>query len=267
LEITRDPTGRAARAANALRGRARVPVRITAETGPLFRLRSVEVLDSRDRQPLTVENFPPRALKLQPGDPARSADLRSANARLVDYYRARSYPLVKAPLPSPVVDHATDSMDVAYLVDPGPKAGIGTIALTGPQTFDQAIVRSFIYLEPGDPYSPEALDRMRRSVASIPAVGSVRVREGTALDAVGNLPIFVEVTDRAPNLIGFSAGYSTLDGRRAGSITRTGTCSAGRSGSGCRATRSSRRATMELGSRISATSGPPISARDSPSAS
>jgi translocation and assembly module TamA len=212
LEISRDPTGRAARAANALRGRARVPVKITAETGPLFRLRNVEVLDSRTRGPLAVEDFPQRALKLEPGDPARAADLRAANARLVDYYRSRSYPLAKAPLPSPVVDHATDMMDVAYLVDPGPKAGIGEIALTGPQTFDQAIVRSFIYLEPGDPYSPEALDRMRRSVASIPAVGSVRVREATELDAFGNLPIFVEVTDRAPNLVGFSAGYSTLDG-------------------------------------------------------
>jgi translocation and assembly module TamA len=103
-------------------------------------------------------------------------------------------------------------MDVTYVVDPGPEAGIGEVVLTGPKTFDQSIVRSFIYLEPGEPYTPKKLDDTRKSIASIPAAGSVRIREADHLDANGNLPIFVEVTDRAPNLGGFSAGYSTLDG-------------------------------------------------------
>ncbi|WP_204279893.1 hypothetical protein, partial [Serratia marcescens] len=43
-------------------------------------------------------------------------------------------------------------------------------------------------------------------------LGSIRVREGEALDAQGNLPIFVEVTERERNLIGVAARYSTVDG-------------------------------------------------------
>ena len=39
-----------------------------------------------------------------------------------------------------------------------------------------------------------------------------RIREGDKLDSNGNLPIFVEVGDRARNLVGFTAGYSTVDG-------------------------------------------------------
>ena len=74
------------------------------------------------------------------------------------------------------------------------------------------MVRSFIYAAPGDPYSPKALTDIRKSVSRIEALGSVRVREAEALDASGRLPVAVDVTERPPRLVGFSARYSTLDG-------------------------------------------------------
>jgi translocation and assembly module TamA len=40
----------------------------------------------------------------------------------------------------------------------------------------------------------------------------IRIREATALDHNGNLPVFVEATDRLPYVVGFSAKYSTIDG-------------------------------------------------------
>lgn len=203
---------RAVRAAAAYRNRAVVPVTIIVETGPRFTLRRIEVVDLSTGKPFPPEILPPWILRLEPGDPASAASLRAANARLVDYFRAKSYPLVKAPLPRPTVDHATLTMDVTFAVDPGPKAGFGEVTLTGPEGFDPRIVRSFIYLEPGQPYSPKALADTRKSITSIPAVGSVRIREADKLDAYGNLPIFVEVGDRNRNLIGFTAGYSNVDG-------------------------------------------------------
>src|SRR5262249_14578582 len=62
------------------------------------------------------------------------------------------------------------------------------------------------------PYSPKALSDMRRSIAKVENLGSVGVREGDALDADGNLPIFAHVTERERNLIGGAARYSTIDG-------------------------------------------------------
>lgn len=212
VELGADRDAVAARVANAYRNRETVPIKITAETGPLFKLRGITILDRATRQPFEVADLPPRILKLAPGDPARASDLTAATARLTDFFRNQSRPLAKAPLPRSVVDHAAQSMDVTFEVDPGPKAGIGEVSLTGPKTFDPEVVRSFIYLEPGEPYTPKKLDDTRKSIATIPAVGSVRIREGEHLDPSGNLPIFVDVTDRAPNLVGFSAGYSTLDG-------------------------------------------------------
>lgn len=158
-------------------------------------MRNVAVIDRVTGEPFPPDAPPPHILKLNPGDPARAADLRDANVRLIDYFRAQSYPLVKAPLPEPTVDHDTQTMDVTFVVG-----------------FDPAIVRSFIYLQEGDPYSPKALADTKTSIASIPAVGSVRIREADALDADGRLPIFVDVADRPRNLIGGVAGYSTVDG-------------------------------------------------------
>ena len=73
-------------------------------------------------------------------------------------------------------------------------------------------MRSFLYIQPGDPYSPQALAEAKTSIRQIPAVGSVRITEGTALDANGHLPYEVDVEDRLPYAVGVSAKYSTTNG-------------------------------------------------------
>jgi len=202
----------ASRAAAAYRARALVPVQVIAEPGPQFSLRSVSVRDARTGGAFTPQELPPRVVQIKPGDPARSADILAAEARIVDHFRSESRPFAKVQHQDPVVYHPAQVMDVSLGVDPGPRAGIGEIAILGTENVDPAVVRSFIYTEPGDPYSPAALASMRKSITQIEALASVRIREGQALDAYGNLPLFVEVTERQPRVIGASAQYSTTDG-------------------------------------------------------
>ncbi len=205
------PPGFAA-AAERFRNRAPAPVVVTVNPGPLFTLRNVDIVPGAKRDPTAVIADPGKVSGLRPGDPAASASLRAAQAALVDYWRARSRPLAKVVEIRPVVDHAAKIMDVAIVVDPGPVAGFGDFSIGETGDIPEPVIRSFIYLEPGDPYSPKALADTRKSIAQIPAVGAVRMREGTALDARGNLPIFVEVNERPKRLLGFSARYSTIDG-------------------------------------------------------
>lgn len=200
----------AIRAAQSYRARAVVPVKVAVETGPLFTLREVRFVRLGRGQ--AEEAVPERVTKLSPGDPARAADLRSAQARAVDYLRAQGHPFAKIVATRPVVDHATGTMDVVFTLEAGPKAGFGAATVTGTENLDPAVVRSYLYIEPGDPYSPQALADARKSIGRIQALGSVRIREAGALDQWGNLPIFVEVTERKPRLVGFSAHYSTVDG-------------------------------------------------------
>lgn len=201
-----------ARAAERYRNRAPAPVVVTVAPGPLFSLRHVEILPGARRDPTAVIPDPGKVSGLVPGAPASSASIRAAQSALVDYWRERSRPLAKVVEVRPVVDHAARTMDVALVVDPGPVAGFGEVSVTETGDIPPEVIRSFIYLEPGEPYSPKALTDTRKSIATIPAAGSVRIREATALDQRGNLPIFVEVTERPKRLIGFSARYSTIDG-------------------------------------------------------
>ena len=51
---------------------------------------------------------------------------------------------------------------------------------------DPAVVRSFVYAEPGDPYAPKAIADMRRALTKVEGLGSIRVREGERVGRVGS---------------------------------------------------------------------------------
>jgi len=189
--------------------RAAVPIKIKAELGPLFRLRRVHVDYPHDDAP---NGLPRLAFRLKEGDPARSADIRAAQLRLVDWFRARSHPWAKIADVKATVDHEAGVMDLDLIVAPGNAAGIGDVTITTPPDIPPSVVASHVYLQRGEAYSPDRLTETKTSIARIPAIAGVRVREGDALDAQGNLPLFIDVTERPVHLIGFTARYSTKDG-------------------------------------------------------
>lgn len=211
LKVGQEPGAALVRAAEAHRNREPVPITVRVQPGPVFGFRSIDIVEQGANGGRAIAD-PAKVSRLKPGDPATSAALRAAQAALVDHLRSQSRPLAKVVELRPVVDHAARIMDVTYVVDPGPVAGFGDVTIGRTDDVPPEVVRSFIYLEPGDPYSPKALADTRKSIGTVPAIGSVRIREGEKLDAAGNLPLFVEITERPKRVIGFSARYSTIDG-------------------------------------------------------
>ena len=212
LSIGQDRTAAASRAAESYRGREVVPITVKVVPGPLFTLGQVAVIDAATHAPFPPDELSQKVIGVKTGDPASASDLRAAQARILDHFRAQSYPLVKVAKLDPIVDHATHRMDITLIIDRGRRAGFGAVTVSGPEGFSSSIVSSFIYINEGDPYSPKRLADTRETVRQIPGLGSIRIREATALDRNGNLPIFVEATDRLPYVFGFGAKYSTTDG-------------------------------------------------------
>ncbi|MCP8937872.1 autotransporter assembly complex protein TamA [Alsobacter sp. SYSU M60028] len=212
LRLGGGPNPAAPRAAEAYRNRAPVPVRVVVQTGREFTLRRIAVIDGRTGGPFPPAEMPQRVIGLNPGDPAHSADILAAQSRMVDRLRDLSHPFAKVSRLEPVVDHPAGAMDVTFTVTPGPVARLGPITMSGLTTVDPAPVRSFIYAEQGDPYSPAELAGIRKSLARVEALGSIRIREADKLDANGELPVFVELTERKMRAVGASALYSTIDG-------------------------------------------------------
>lgn len=205
-------TARLASAAERLRGRAVVPIVVSVSPGPLYRFSSPGVVDARTGRSLDPAIATPRSFGLKDGDAAATQSVLAAAARLSDRFREAGFPLVKVTRRPPVIHHPSGTVDLLMRVDPGPFATLGPVAVTGMRDVDPAVIRSFIYTEPGDPYSPQAIPGIRKSVSRIEALGAVRVREAEALNGAGQLPLTVDVTERLPRLIGASARYSTVDG-------------------------------------------------------
>ena len=202
----------AASAAEKLRGAAIVPVRIEAAPGAPYKIGTLAIIDSRTKAPLDPEliHLPARAAR--EGDQARAASVRELGSFIVDALRTASMPLAKIVETRAVARHRDRLVDVAIIVDPGPKAGIGRVQVAGAQTVDRDTLASFIYLDEGESYSPAKLAALRKSVGSVEIVGSVRILEAETLDANGNLPLNVVVGERKPHVVSLGAQYSTVDG-------------------------------------------------------
>ena len=150
----------------AYRGVAAVPISVITNPGPLFSIGRVVVNDARTNAPFAPEVLPQRVIKLRPGDPARSALVVAAEVRIIDHFRNVGHPFAKLAHLDPVVDHRSKTMSLAFSIDPGPVAGIGSVTVRGTERVDPAVVRSFIYTQPGDPYSPRALADIRSPSAA-----------------------------------------------------------------------------------------------------
>lgn len=202
----------AANAAERLRDQSLVPIKIEIVPGPLFHLRDLSVYDARTKAPIDRTLFSRKAFEREADEPARAAVLRGLQAEWIDQLRARSYPLAKIVDVKPVILHHEKAVDVAVTIDPGPRAGIGEARLSGSPGIDPDVIRSFVYLEEGEDYSPKKLADTRKSVARIEAIGSVKVEDGEALDENGNLPILVQTAERKRHAIGADAFFSNVDG-------------------------------------------------------
>uniref|UniRef100_UPI0035AF3982 autotransporter assembly complex protein TamA n=1 Tax=Rhodoblastus sp. TaxID=1962975 RepID=UPI0035AF3982 len=205
----------AARAANQARGHSVVHIALEVRPGALYRIGVMRIVDVRTGEPLNPELTRRRVLKLSSGDPARANDIRDMQSRLVNAIREKSYPLAKVDLAEATVHHNSQTVDLLVKADTGPKAGFGEVTVTGTRDLDPRVVRSFIYVEPGDPYSPQKIAAMRKSIGQIEAIGSTRILESDHLDPNGNLPITAQVDERKKYAVSAAAQYSTIDGPNA----------------------------------------------------
>lgn len=214
VPVTPDGAGAdaAARAVDALRGQSLAPVRYDIAPGPLFKVRNVLVYDARTHAQMDSALIDRTRPGADPAGPARAGALRAVQAAWVDQLRAQSYPLARVVDMRPVILHDLDVMDVAVTIDPGPRAGIGEIALKGSPGVDPSVIRSFIYLENGEAYSPKKIADTRKSISQIEAIGGVRIEDSEKLDANGNLPLLVTTSERKLHAVAMSAQFSNTDG-------------------------------------------------------
>lgn len=120
------------------------------------------------------------------------------------------YPFAQA-TPRLTRDAATRHIDVAFVIDEGPRAYVERIEIHGnTRTRDYVIRREFDIAE-GDPYNRTLIDRAERRLKNLNYFKTVKIsnRPGSAPDHV---ILDVEAVDQATGDFNVAGGYSTVDG-------------------------------------------------------
>jgi translocation and assembly module TamA len=190
-----------------------VPVVVTPTRNALFHIGRVTL--AGDVPPGTQAH-----LAIKPGDPAQAAPVLAAGVSLQATLRDQGRPLAHVAAPVALLELGSRTLDISYQVSAGPVADIGPIAITGGRRLHESYLRRRLLLHQGQPYDPRKIEAARQDLAAVPALASVRITQPDALDAMGQMPLFVQVAERPLHAVDLGAAYSTDQG---GSVTASWT--------------------------------------------
>jgi translocation and assembly module TamA len=188
----------------------KVAFTIDVATGPVYR-----VVDLALQGPANIVGYPGldrSKLSIGPGKPADAALILATEDQILGQIRDRGYALAAVTRREVLIDHATREAHVTFTVDSGPPTRMGRVRFSGTEKVDTTYLQKRVPFEEGEVYAPAKVNAMRDRLTSLGTFNSVRIKPATVLDANGELPFDVELTDRVPHTIGFGASYETQRG-------------------------------------------------------
>lgn len=182
-----------------------VPVAIDIVSGPKFTLGNVRL--EGDAAGLMSADY-----GLIAGGDAGSGAVLKAEALIVRALKQEGRPLAKVTDRQIVADHATSTLDVTLTVAAGPVAGYGDTTVEGTEKVDRDFTEYMTGLKRGRQYSPDEISDARDRLLALEVFNSVTFKEADKLDADGNIPIGVQVSERKPRYFGVGGTFSNTEG-------------------------------------------------------
>ena len=178
---------------------------LTVDTGPRFKVEGIAI---RGAGAASLPAIDMSKLGLAAGDPADAPAILATQDLVLAEFRKQGYALASVRR-EVVVDHATRSAEVTFLVTTGPVARMGPVRFSGTEKVSTTYLQRRVPFKEGELYDPAKVETLRGKLTSLGVFNVVRIKPATALDANGELPIDVELTDRLPRSVGFGISYET----------------------------------------------------------
>lgn len=182
-----------------------IPVAINIAAGPKFTLGNIRL--EGDAAGLMSADY-----GLIAGGDAGSGAVLKAEALIVRTLKEQGRPLAKVTDRQIVADHATSTLDVTLTVAAGPVAGYGATTVEGTEKVDRDFTEYMTGLKRGKQYSPQEISDARDRLLALEVFNSVTFKEADKLDADGNIPIGVQVSERKPRYFGLGGTFSNTEG-------------------------------------------------------
>lgn len=201
-------TPEAADAILALPADPRLEITALVEPGPAYTIDRVEVATTDGS---TLPEAAGAALRLEPGAPARGADILAAEARVTGMLGDEGHAFARTADRTLTVDHARRVMTVQLRFDPGPKVNLGEIDVQGLDRVNPAFARARVAPHQGQVYSPAEIEKARRALLDLGVFSAVRPRLATQATG-GVVPVTMEVVERPRRRIELGGAYATSEG-------------------------------------------------------
>ncbi|RVC61562.1 outer membrane protein assembly factor, partial [Mesorhizobium sp. M2A.F.Ca.ET.046.02.1.1] len=182
-----------------------IPVVISVAPGAKFTLGNIRL--KGDAAGLASADF-----GLIAGGDAGSGAVLKAEALIVRALKDEGRPLAKITDREIVAEHASSTLDVTLTVAAGPVAAYGDTTVEGTEKVDRDFTEYMTGLKRGQQYSPQEIDDARDRLLGLEVFNSVTIKEGDSLDANGNIPIDVQVSERKPRFFGLGGTFSNTEG-------------------------------------------------------
>ena len=192
---------------------SRAAIRITVQTGPMFRLGAVSLTLPPGE---TLTGAEQAAFGLRSGAPAVASDVLAARARLLTALQEDGHAFADVQAPVAYLRPAGRTLDIAYAATLGPRVDIGAIRLAGLKRVNAAYVRRRLLVHPGELYQPSKIEAARQDLASTGVFSDVGVTAAQAVSPDGSLPLTFDFTEALLHTVALQAGYSTDLGGSAG---------------------------------------------------
>lgn len=188
------------------------PIKVTfrIDLGPVYRLGSVSIEVEPPEPRLILPS--PDEIGLKLGEPAAARTVLNAEQTLLDRVRSQGFILAALAPRRAVVDHDTDTMDLALHLQPGPLSHFGPVTFDGLATVEQDFVANRLDWQEGELITPARLSEARDSLRETGLFTSVQIDLADAPDAEGLLPVTVDLIERKHRSISLGVRYRTDEG-------------------------------------------------------
>lgn len=194
---------------------AQDPMQVTVKIDPgaRYTLAHVAIELPDGSPPPAAGATSPADLGLEIGGPATAAPVLAAEPKIVSAYGQHGWPFVKIADRRVIVDSATRTMEVTYIINTGTVAKFGATRINGLDWLDQAYVERRIAWTEGALYNQKLVDTTRQTLVTSGLFGTVTVApDSPTVGPDGTVPMGVGLAERPLHSLGVGASYDTTDG-------------------------------------------------------
>lgn len=179
-----------------------LPITASFELGSQFRLGQINIVGD-------VTEPVRDALKLKTGDKAIASDVLAARNRLRKALLEQGYALAKVEEPVATLLYDTESVDIQFQIESGPKVKLGQVMVNGLKKLNESFVQQRLLITDGQQFKASDIETARKDLDALGVFSSVHTVVGQQLDQQGRVPISFDVVERPLHSANLGAAYST----------------------------------------------------------